>query len=120
MTVYSNGEKTRQVLLSAVMWQELMRLDGHTGYVYKFRSKARSKGLSIGQVERIVRKAARDAGIELTVSPHWMRHAHASHSLDRGAPISLVSETLDHASIATTGRYTHARPNASSSQFLPF
>jgi hypothetical protein len=25
------------------------------------------------------------AGIELNVSPHWFRHAHASHALDRGA-----------------------------------
>lgn len=34
-----------------------------------------------------VRAAARRAGIEGDVSPHWLRHAHASHALDRGAPI---------------------------------
>ena len=38
------------------------------------------------------------------VSPHWLRHAHASHSLERGAPIHLVQATLEHASIATTSR----------------
>ena len=29
-------------------------------------------------------------------SAHWLRHAHASHALDNGAPIQLVSQTLGH------------------------
>ena len=74
--------------------------------------------LGEAQVWRIVRKAARRAGIELNVSPHWMRHAHGSHALDRGAPIHLVQATLGHSSIATTGKYLHARPKESSSRFL--
>lgn len=64
-------------------------------------------------------QAALRAGIELAVSPHWFRHAHASHALDCGAPIHLVQATLGHASITTTGRYLHARPNDTSSRFLP-
>ena len=51
--------------------------------------------------------------------PHWMRHAHASHALDRHAPIHLVQATLGHASVSTTGRYLHARPNESSGLYLP-
>lgn len=69
-------------------------------------------------VHRIVRKAAIRAGIQEPVSPHWLRHAHASHALDRGAPIHLVQATLGHASLQTTGRYLHARPKESSSRFL--
>ena len=45
-------------------------------------------------------------------------HAHTSHSLDRGAPIHLVQATLGHASVATTGRYLHARPTDSSARYL--
>jgi site-specific recombinase XerD len=52
------------------------------------------------------------------VSPHWLQHAHGSHALDRGAPIHLVQATLGHASVATTGKYLHARPKESSSRFL--
>ena len=66
-----------------------------------------------------MKRAAARAGIDLPVSPHWFRHAHASHALDRGAPIHLVQATLGHASIATTGRYLHARPRDSSSRYLP-
>ena len=48
----------------------------------------------------------------------WLRHAHASQSLDRGAPIHLVQQTLGHASVVTTGRYLHARPTDSSARYL--
>ena len=34
--------------------------------------------------------------------------AHATHALEHGAPIHLVQATLDHASVATTGRSLHA------------
>ena len=34
-----------------------------------------------------------------------MRHAHASHALDRSVSIYLVQVTLGHASVSTTGRY---------------
>ncbi|MBD2033913.1 tyrosine-type recombinase/integrase [Leptolyngbya sp. FACHB-321] len=71
------------------------------------------------QLWRIVSAAAKQAGIEGKVSPHWLRHAHASHSLDRGAPIHLVQQTLGHESVAATSRYLHARPNDSSSLYLP-
>ena len=38
--------------------------------------------------------------------------------LDRGAPVHLVQATLGHASVATTGRYLHARPTDSSARYL--
>ena len=52
------------------------------------------------------------------MSPHWLRHAHATHALERGAPIHIVQATLGHASVATTGRYLHARPTDSSARYL--
>jgi integrase/recombinase XerD len=69
-------------------------------------------------VLRIVRKAARRVGLEVNVSPHWLRHSHATHALERGAPIHLVASTLGHSSVATTGRYLHARPTDSSARYL--
>ena len=42
--------------------------------------------LPIRQVKRL-RAAAKRAGIQGKVSPHWLRHCHASHALDRGALI---------------------------------
>jgi site-specific recombinase XerD len=84
-----------------------------------FPSRKGGEPLTDSGIWRIVKQAAQRAGIEVPVSPHWLRHAHASHALDRGAPIHLVQVTLGHASITTTGRYLHARPKESSSKFLP-
>ena len=61
----------------------------------------------------MLKRAARRAGIAETVSPHWLRHAHGSHALDRGATLAEVQATLGHSNVATTSGYLHARPNAS-------
>ena len=59
-----------------------------------FLSRKKGAALKPLAVLRIVKKAAVGAGIELPVSPHWFRHAHASHALDRGAPIHLSRPLL--------------------------
>jgi site-specific recombinase XerD len=38
---------------------------------------------------------------------HWMRHTHATHSLERGVELTTVRDNLRHASIATTSAYLH-------------
>jgi site-specific recombinase XerD len=123
ITVFGKGGVTRAIQVPASVWKLLtgLRSDGAGPGDPLFRSRKGKNGgvLRPLAVLRVVRQAARRAGIEVAVSPHWFRHAHASHALDRGAPIHLVQATLGHASITTTGRYLHARPNDSSSRFLP-
>jgi integrase/recombinase XerD len=65
-------------------------------------------------VHDIVKWAAAAAGIEAPVSPHWLRHAHGAHAIDRGASLPEVQGTLGHSNIATTSGYLHARPDSSS------
>jgi integrase/recombinase XerD len=120
ITVFGKSGKTRTVLLKPKVWQHLLSLRGEAKAVEPvFRSRKGGGALDISQVRRIVYAAARTAGLEQKVSPLWMRHAHASHALDRSAPIHLVQATLGHASVSTTGRYLHARPSESSSFYLP-
>jgi integrase/recombinase XerD len=83
------------------------------------RKEKNGRRMDESMIHRIVRAAADRAGVAPgKVSPHWMRHAHATHSLENGAPITLVQGTLGHKDIKTTSRYTHVRPNASSGQYL--
>ena len=119
VTLFGKGGKTRAVLLTPGAWRAVSALRNGAGEGEPvFRSQKRGH-LSAVQVHRIVKAAAQRAGLPPAVSAHWLRHAHASHALDRGAPISLVQGTLGHASVATTGRYLHARPNDSSARYLP-
>lgn len=118
INVYGKGGKTRVVLLPVTIWKELVSLREGAGFNDPVFRSQKGGHLHPSQVMRIVRAAAHRAGIDANVSPHWLRHAHASHSLDRGAPIHLVQATLGHASIATTGRYLHARPQDSSARYL--
>lgn len=118
ITVFGKGGKTRTVLMPEAVWRHLQSLRSEAGEdAPVFRSR-KGGHLDESQVWRIVRKAAKRAGIEKEVSCHWLRHAHASHALDRGAPIHLVQATLGHSSVATTGKYLHARPTESSSSYL--
>lgn len=119
ITVFGKGAKTRTVLMPVTVWNHLQNLRGEAREgdpVFRSRKGGR---LDESQVWRIVRRAAKRAGIGKAVSCHWLRHAHASHALDRGAPIHLVQACLGHASIATTGKYLHARPSDSSGRYLP-
>ena len=119
ITIFGKGGKTRTVLLSADTWAELITLQGDAGPdAPVFVSRKGQGHLHPSQAWRIVRAAAERAGVDLPVSPQWLRHAHASHALDQGCPIHLVQATLGHASVATTGKYLHARPDDSSARYL--
>lgn len=130
VTVFGKGKKTRHVLIDQATWEEVMSLKTAAAslddYVFHSRQEksrideTRDRGrLDESTIHRIVRSAADRAGVAPgRVSPHWMRHAHATHSLENGAPITLVQATLGHADIKTTAKYTHVRPNASSGQYL--
>ena len=120
ITVVGKRSKVRSVRLTAKCWATLESIRGAAGPEDPVFRSQRGGKLDRVQLYRIVRAAAKRAGLKgLNVSPHWFRHAHASHALDRGAPVHLVQATLGHASMATTGKYSHARPSDSSGRYLP-
>ena len=61
---------------------------------------------------RIWNPALAAASLGFRVTPHSLRHAHASWLLAGGADILVVKERLGHGSITTTERYLHTLPNA--------
>jgi len=117
VTVLGKGGRTRAVLLPAVVWAELIELRSDAGdEAPVFTSRKAAGHLTPFHVNRIVKAQAKRAGLRVVMSPHFLRHSHATHSMENGAPIHLVSATLGHASVATTGKYLHARPSESSSK----
>jgi len=119
ITVFGKGGRTRVVLLPSAMWQRVAALRGDAGPDDAVFLSREGGTLDPASVHRVVKAAAKRAGLSAAVSTHWLRHAHVSHALDRGAPVHVVRQTVGHASLETTSRYSHARPGDSSARYLP-
>ncbi len=137
VTLDGKGEKERTVLLPASLYQEVIQLRRGEDDTQPVFLSQKHGHLDPSQVHRIVEAAAvranvltytgeqrrknRKSGVvevqkvkKSRVSPHFLRHSHASHALDRNVPPHVVQATLGHASLETTTFYSHARPDTSS------
>jgi len=117
VTVYGKRQKTRTIHLPSHLYKELVELK--QGRDAPLVPGPDGKPMTRFDAYRVVRRVARRAGLKQRVSPHWLRHSHATHALDRGVPIQQVQATLGHTSIETTAHYLHIHPGRSSGDVLP-
>lgn len=117
VTIHGKGNKTRVVPIPRRFVDEFdaLRRANMSGHV--FESKG-GRPLDSKAIWRIVTTAAEAAGLERRVSPHFLRHSHASHAIRRGAKIHVVQQTLGHSSVQTTGVYLHLELGESSAFYL--
>lgn len=66
--------------------------------------------LSVSAVQNTFRLARATAGIGAEVTVHTLRHCYATHLLEEGVSLRLISQYLGHASLETTLIYTHLTP----------
>ena len=90
---------------------------GESGSQLIFRTST-GRQLHLNHVLKIVRAAAKRVGINKNVSPHWLRHATATHLMDAGVSLVAIKEHLGHETIQTTTRYTHVKPSAANAKLL--
>ena len=112
VTVVGKGSRQRRVPVGAPAaqalraWLELGRPDWITPESGEavFLGK-QGRRLDPRVARRVVNRITAAAGGQ--VSPHALRHAMATHTLEGGADLRTVQELLGHASLATTQIYTH-------------
>lgn len=121
LTIKGKGGRERQVPLSAPARAALNRYLGLTPdgepepsvprarqSKWLFPSSSAEGHLTRQRFAQDLKELAATAGIAPErVSPHVLRHAFASHLLDRGADLRAVQQLLGHADISTTEIYTH-------------
>ncbi len=114
LTVVGKGRKERAVPIGSFARQRVLDylqearpkiLAGRLS-PYLFVNRA-GRRLSRQGFWKRLRLAVRRAGIAGKVSPHTLRHAFATHLVERGADLRAVQMMLGHADISTTQIYTH-------------
>lgn len=113
LSCLGKGNKTRIIPISQTAidsvstYLELARnsLGGRqTDYVFL---NSRGDRLSRQGFWKMIKRRAKEAGIEKDITPHVLRHSFATHLLENGADLRVVQEMLGHADLSTTQMYTH-------------
>jgi len=129
LRVVGKGNKTRLVpvgrkaceALASYLSMERPRLLKRRSGSEIFLSERGTK-LTTARIWQIVKKHARQSGLEKNIYPHLLRHSFATHLLGNGADLRIIQEMLGHADISTTQVYTHVdrqRLKAVHRQFHP-
>lgn len=75
-----------------------------------FRTEAKRSRISVRYVGQIVQAAATRAELSKWVTPKVLRHSFATHLMDRGVDLAVISQLLGHRTPTETGVYLHVLP----------
>ena len=106
------GAKGRRIPVPEMVWGELMGYlvdrGGKRGPMFKTEvKKVRITDVEIGA---IVKEAARRSEQSKHVTPKVLRHTFATHLMDAGVDVSVISALMGHRSPRETGVYLHSLP----------
>lgn len=118
LLISGKGGKERLVPLTfsamnAIVAYERVRIDflkGNNTSKFLFPSRSKQGYLTRRRLGQLLKELAIQAGLDPTIiSPHILRHAFASHLLNRGADLRSLQKMLGHSDISTTQIYTHVQ-----------
>ncbi len=117
--VTGKGDKQRIVYFDDAAWRAIsdylkLRNDGERGRaLYQLpvfarhdrRASTKVLPMTTDSVRMVFRELANQAGIEIVMTPHSLRHAFATKVLEATGDLAVVQDMLGHASPATTRIY---------------
>jgi integrase/recombinase XerD len=102
------GAKDRLVPLSPRLLEELRAYwRRYRPRPWLFAGGRPNSHLSVGGVQRLVRRVAQRAGLGKAISLHTLRHSYATHLLEAGCDLLTIQRLLGHKDLKTTARYLH-------------
>jgi integrase/recombinase XerD len=104
--VMGKGQKERLVPLSPKLLEELRdywRQARPTEWMFPGKD---SQPLTAATVQKACKRACRASGLP-RITPHTLRHCHATHLLEAGVDTRTIQALLGHHRIGTTALYTH-------------
>jgi len=106
LVIRGKGGKTRESGISASAYAAMKQLrNGASDESFVFLSN-RNQQMDRTTVNHLFVKLSAIVGKD--ISPHWLRHSHITHSLQRGANPTDVMHQAGHSSLATTTGYAHS------------
>jgi len=102
------GKKDRQVMLCKPLLEELRACwKRYRPVQYLLEGKHPGQPIAATSIQRAFRTACLKTGITKPVTPRSLRHAFATHLVERGTNLRVVQALLGHQSLNTTAVYTH-------------
>lgn len=105
--VEGKGKKDRYTILSERLVSDLRiyyKINRPVKYLFE---GAYGNQYSATSLAKIIKRAARNANIRKTVTPHTLRHSFATHLLEAGTDLRTIQTLLGHNSLETTQMYTY-------------
>jgi site-specific recombinase XerD len=102
------GKKDRQVMLGERLLEQLRACwKRYRPAQYLLEGKHPGQPIAATSIQRAFRAACHKTGITKPVTPRSLRHAFATHLVERGTNLRVVQALLGHQSLNTTAVYTH-------------
>ncbi|MBN2267393.1 MAG: tyrosine-type recombinase/integrase [Candidatus Babeliaceae bacterium] len=113
LRVHGKGSKQRTLFVVDKLYDALTEYLSHPESPQKksdvlFQNKWHNgKPVSKDRVRRMIKQAAKDAGLTERITPHVLRHTFATQMYERGVPAEAISRIMGHDSIEETSLYIH-------------